>query len=52
MPPVEEPVSYPDTPTLVLVGDLDSITSPEGARTVARNFPGCPVRRGRRTSGT
>ncbi len=38
-PPVAEPVTYPDTPTLVLVGELDSITSPEGARRVSRRFP-------------
>lgn len=30
---------YPDTPMLVLVGDLDSITSPEGAAKAADFFP-------------
>ena len=39
VPPVEEPVTYPDVPVLVLVGDLDSITSAEGARIVAGHFP-------------
>jgi pimeloyl-ACP methyl ester carboxylesterase len=31
--------TYPDVPTLVLVGDLDSVTSAEGARAVAESFP-------------
>jgi pimeloyl-ACP methyl ester carboxylesterase len=31
--------TYPTVPTLVLVGDLDSVTSAEGARTVASRFP-------------
>jgi pimeloyl-ACP methyl ester carboxylesterase len=39
VPPVEEPVTYPDVPVLVLVGDLDSITSAEGAGIVADHFP-------------
>ncbi len=30
---------YPDVPTLVLDGDLDSLTSPEGARATANAFP-------------
>jgi pimeloyl-ACP methyl ester carboxylesterase len=30
---------YPDVPTLVLNGDLDTITSSEGAREVASRFP-------------
>jgi hypothetical protein len=30
---------HPGVPTLVLVGDLDSITSPEGSRIVADRFP-------------
>ena len=30
---------YPDTPVLVLVGDIDSITSPEGAEKAAGFFP-------------
>ncbi len=30
---------YPDVPTLVLSGDLDSVTSPEGGRIVADRFP-------------
>jgi pimeloyl-ACP methyl ester carboxylesterase len=39
VPPVPEPPTYPDVPVLVLVGDLDSITSAEGSRIVADNFP-------------
>ena len=39
VPPVPEPTDYPDVPTLVLVGDLDSITSAEGSRLVADAFP-------------
>lgn len=39
VPAVPEPTTYPTTPTLVLVGDLDSITSPWGAQVVAGNFP-------------
>lgn len=39
VPPLPNEQTYPDTPTLVLVGDLDSITSPEGARIVADRFP-------------
>ncbi len=31
--------AYPDVPTLVLVGDLDSVTSAQGARQVAGRFP-------------
>jgi pimeloyl-ACP methyl ester carboxylesterase len=31
--------SYPDVPVLVLDGDLDSLTSPEGARAVAGDLP-------------
>ncbi len=34
--PVDAP--YPGMPTLVLDGDLDSLTSPEGAQTVASTF--------------
>ncbi|MFN8188646.1 MAG: alpha/beta fold hydrolase [Gaiellales bacterium] len=37
--PVPEPTVYPTVPTLVLSGDLDSLTSPEGARLVASRFP-------------
>ena len=37
--PVPQPAHYPDVPTLVLSGDLDSLTSPEGARLVASRFP-------------
>lgn len=43
VPPVEEPVTYPDLPVLVLVGDLDSITSAEGARIVAGHFPSARI---------
>ena len=39
VPPLPEPHTYPDVPTLVLVGDLDSITSPEASRQVADHFP-------------
>ncbi len=39
VPPVPTPTDYPDVPTLVLVGDLDSITSAEGSRLVADAFP-------------
>ena len=31
--------TYPHVPTLVLVGDLDSVTSAEGAKQVADSFP-------------
>jgi pimeloyl-ACP methyl ester carboxylesterase len=31
--------AYPHVPTLVMVGDLDSVTSAEGARQVAHSFP-------------
>jgi pimeloyl-ACP methyl ester carboxylesterase len=31
--------TYPHVPALVLVGDLDSVTSAEGARQVAHSFP-------------
>jgi pimeloyl-ACP methyl ester carboxylesterase len=39
VPPLPEPHTYPGVPTLVLSGDLDSLTSPEGARIVAGHFP-------------
>jgi pimeloyl-ACP methyl ester carboxylesterase len=39
VPPVDSPAIYPNVPTLVLVGDLDSITSAEGAQIVADRFP-------------
>ncbi|MDQ3781446.1 MAG: alpha/beta hydrolase, partial [Actinomycetota bacterium] len=39
VPPLPEPHEYPDVPTLVLVGDLDSITSPEESLQVADQFP-------------
>jgi pimeloyl-ACP methyl ester carboxylesterase len=39
VPAIPAFASYPNAPTLVLVGDLDSITSPEGAATVASRFP-------------
>jgi pimeloyl-ACP methyl ester carboxylesterase len=38
-PPFPDGGTYPDVPTLVLAGEFDSITSPEGARQVARSFP-------------
>ncbi len=37
--PVPRDATYPDVPTLVLAGDLDSLTSPEGARDTADAFP-------------
>jgi pimeloyl-ACP methyl ester carboxylesterase len=39
VPPVNSPATYPAVPTLVLVGDLDSITSSEGSQIVASRFP-------------
>ncbi|MGL5809365.1 MAG: alpha/beta fold hydrolase [Nocardioides sp.] len=39
VPAVPDPPTYPSMPTLVLVGDLDSVTSAEGSRIVAGNFP-------------
>jgi pimeloyl-ACP methyl ester carboxylesterase len=38
-PPDPPDADYPDVPTLVLNGDLDTITSSSGAREVARRFP-------------
>ena len=37
--PVPPGATWPDTPVLVLDGDLDSLTSPEGARDAAEAFP-------------
>ncbi|MEO8423800.1 MAG: alpha/beta fold hydrolase [Actinomycetota bacterium] len=38
--PAKPPAAtYPDVPVLVLDGDLDSLTSPEGAEAVADRFP-------------
>ncbi|MFN0154647.1 MAG: alpha/beta fold hydrolase [Gaiella sp.] len=37
-PPQHEGAAYPDVPTLVLNGDLDTITSSAGARVVASRF--------------
>jgi pimeloyl-ACP methyl ester carboxylesterase len=37
--PLPQRPVFPDVPTLVLAGDLDSLTSPEGARDAARAFP-------------
>ena len=39
LPPLPPGHTYPHVPTLVMVGDLDSVTSPEGAQQVAANFP-------------
>ena len=39
VPPVDSPATYPAVPTLVLDGDLDSITSSEGSQIVADRFP-------------
>ena len=38
-PPVPPAAVYPDVPTLVLNGDLDTITAAAGAREVSRRFP-------------
>lgn len=38
-PPVPPNAHYPDVPVLVLSGDLDSLTSPEGAHATAAAFP-------------
>jgi hypothetical protein len=38
-PPVPPDAVYPDVPTLVLAGDLDSLTSPEGAIDTVEHFP-------------
>lgn len=38
-PPDPPGADYPDVPTLVLNGDLDTITASSGAREVARRFP-------------
>jgi TAP-like protein len=38
-PPVPPDAVYPDVPVLVLAGDLDSLTSPEGAIDTAEAFP-------------
>ncbi len=39
VPPVEPGTPYPDVPTLVIVGELDSLTSPAEAEIVAGRFP-------------
>jgi pimeloyl-ACP methyl ester carboxylesterase len=38
-PPVPPGAHYPKVPVLILSGDLDSLTSPEGARAAAAAFP-------------
>ena len=38
-PPVPPHAVYPDVPVLVLSGDLDSLTSPQGALATAARFP-------------
>jgi pimeloyl-ACP methyl ester carboxylesterase len=38
-PPLPPHAQYPDVPVLVLSSDLDSLTSPEGARATAAAFP-------------
>ena len=46
-PPVPPNAQYPDVPVLVLSGDLDSLTSPEGARPPrprSRTRRSCPWR--------
>ena len=39
VPPFPPGAAYPEVPTLVLDGEFDSVTSPWGARRVARSFP-------------
>jgi pimeloyl-ACP methyl ester carboxylesterase len=39
VPPIEPGTPYPDVPTLVIAGELDSLTSPAGAEIVAGRFP-------------
>jgi hypothetical protein len=39
VPPVEPGTTYPGVPTLVIAGELDSLTSPAGAEIVAERFP-------------
>ena len=39
VPPVETGTPYPEVPTLVIAGELDSLTSPAGAEIVAGRFP-------------
>lgn len=43
VPPLPEPRTYPAVPTLLLVGDLDSVTSPEQAYAAAAKFPDATV---------
>jgi pimeloyl-ACP methyl ester carboxylesterase len=43
VPPLPEPHVYPSVPTLLLVGDLDSVTSPEQAHAAAARFPNATV---------
>jgi pimeloyl-ACP methyl ester carboxylesterase len=43
VPPFPEPHAYPAVPTLLLVGDLDSVTSPEQAHALAARFPDATV---------
>ena len=38
-PPVDPGATYPNVPTLVLAGDLDSVTTPNDAQAVAAAFP-------------
>lgn len=39
VPAVPQGATFPNTPTLVINGDLDSLTSPEGGRDTAEVFP-------------
>jgi pimeloyl-ACP methyl ester carboxylesterase len=39
VPPFPDAGSYPNVPTLVLAGEFDAVTSPEGSRQVAQYFP-------------
>ncbi|HEY6567725.1 MAG TPA: alpha/beta fold hydrolase [Actinomycetota bacterium] len=40
VPPFPDAGAYPNVPTLVLVGEFDSVTSPAGSRQVSQDFPG------------
>jgi pimeloyl-ACP methyl ester carboxylesterase len=39
-PPIPDDAALPAKPTLILNGDLDAVTTPEGARLVASRIPG------------
>ena len=45
VPAVPADATYPDIPVLIFDGDLDSLTSPDGARDTARALPQLDLRR-------